>query len=279
VAVQLGIHVTPDSNPKNIEALIRYLYQTQQIFDSKSSLLEQLNNVGIGSRSEITALASEMGVIGAVSESQIGLTKYGWVLAQIREEALNDLLHYVLYTGWSKEQPRHFLQSWAYRQCSDQYWELEEVELTTTFSKKQVSDIANLVDEVFPLLGVQDYQEVSFSTKSINGVHKWLEALDPPVLVGKSYKRRTFCQPELMMMALAYVLRDDADIYETDVLLTPEIREQLCRITHLDPNALDETLDWALSAYPKLVAPGTTAGFYGRFVRVRRLPQLVDMIR
>ncbi|MFZ4829189.1 MAG: hypothetical protein ACOYLB_17700 [Phototrophicaceae bacterium] len=218
-------------------------------------------------------------MIGTVSENQIGLTEYGSVLAQIREEAFNDLLHYFMYTGWSEKHPDHFLQSWAYRQCSDQYWELEAVKLTTTFSKKQVSDIANLVDEVFPLLGVQDYPEISFSTKSINGVHKWLEALDPPVLVDKSYKRRTFCQPELMLMALAYVLRDDADIYETDVLLTPEIRDQLCRITHLDPNALDATLDWALPAYPKLVAPGTTAGFYGRFVRVRRLPKLVDMIR
>jgi len=31
--------------------------------------------------------------------------------------------------------------------------------------------------------------------------------------------------------------------------------------------------------FPQVIAPGTTAGFYGRFVRLHKLPQLADVIR
>src|SRR5690606_18800276 len=118
----------------------------------------------------------------------------------------------------------------------------------------------------------------------LTGAHKWMEALQPEVLEksGREYRRftrREFCPPELLIMAIGYILRDDPDATELDILLTPERRDALCQICLLEPSALDRALDWALPAFPTVISPGTTAGYYGRFVRLHKRPTFEDLIR
>ncbi len=51
----------------------------------------------------------------------------------------------------------------------------------------------------------------------------------------------------------------------------------LSRACLLEPTALDRALDWMLPLYPQVIEPGTHAGVYGRFVRLRKMPELSDL--
>jgi len=113
----LAIHVAPDSNPENIRTLVRwYVRNANREFINNKQLKQAIESDGFASNDFVLKTAGEMGLT-VKSGSNVKFSDRTLQLSQIREEAFNDLLHYVLYTGWSKEQPRHFLQSWADRQC------------------------------------------------------------------------------------------------------------------------------------------------------------------
>ncbi len=128
-------------------------------------------------------------------------------------------------------------------------------------------------------MGVGEFDEISFSRKSLTGARKWLDALQPTVIEDNIFTRRAFCSPELMLLAIGYVLRDDPDATEIDILLSRDRREQICRICLLAPESFDRTLDWAIPVFPKLIEPGTSAGTYGRFIRLHKMPTLQDVVR
>ena len=123
------------------------------------------------------------------------------------------------------------------------------------------------------------FEDVSFGRKSLIGAQKWLAAVSPPVVTGKIFRRRTFCPPELLLLALGHVLKDEQPIVDVDILLTHEKREAICQVCLLEPDMFERTLDWSMSVYPGLIQEGTTAGFYGRFVRLSTLPMIEDIQR
>jgi hypothetical protein len=226
-----------------------------------------------------------MGILSKV-DGAIQLSRDGHAIARVREEARSDLLHFLIYTGWDRHRPLEFLQSWGYRNCCDRYWSAGEVQLTGAYLDRQVEETISVARETFTALNVGAFDEISFSRKSLNGAHRWLLALQPPVLHPNSpdakertFRRRDFCPPELVVMALAWVLRDEAVVADVDILLTHEKREALCKVCLLSPESLDRVLDWAIPTFPKLLSPGTRAGAYGRFIRLRKIPTLEDVIR
>ena len=75
------------------------------------------------------------------------------------------------------------------------------------------------------------------------------------------------------------MLRDEVDATGVDILLSREKRDAICKVCLLDPHALDRALDWMLPIFPNVIALGTSAGFYGRFIRLYKLPTLEDIIR
>ncbi len=91
------------------------------------------------------------------------------------------------------------------------------------------------------------------------------------------FERRTFCPPELLLLAVGHVARQTEGELGIDLLLTPPRREAVCRLCLLEPAALDRALNWMLPLYPTIVVPGTTAGTYGRFLRFLRWPTLADV--
>lgn len=282
--VRLTVHIPPDSNPTNTIALITDLAANPgHSFDSASQLLEYLSVQGIGSRTEIHSTATSLGILDR-TEQAIHLSADGLALASVREDVRGDILHFLMYTGWTSNAPTQFLQSWAYRLVCDQYWEHGTVALTSSYLDAQVGEVINIAQAYFPQIGVSNFDEVSFSRKSLRGAHNWLEAVSPPVITGDgqqppTFSRRSFCPPELVVLAVAYVVGQEENALGIDVLLTPEKRESISKICLIDPNAFDRVLDWALPIYPHLIAPGTTAGFYGRFVRLHQLPELKDVVR
>jgi hypothetical protein len=284
--IKLNIHIPPDANPDNVSRTITILASDPDLnFPTYKELLEILTEDGIGSRIELPSTASSMGILTKV-EGVIQLSSDGLALARIREEARGDLLHFQMYSGWDAHRPLDFLQSWGYRNCCDRYWALGEVQLTSAYLDRQVEETINEAREAFTAQNMREFDEISFSRKSLTGAHKWLLALQPPVLhpntpdaKDRTFRRRDFCPPELVVLALAWVLRDETTVTGVDILLTHEKREALCKACLLSPESLDRVLDWAIPTFPALLSPGTRAGAYGRFVRLHKIPTVEDVIR
>lgn len=283
MADRLAIHILPDSNPENIGDMVRIVSLVPDTkFATARELVEYLKEQGSNSNDWVHSTSISMGLLARTSDG-VRLSDRAYSLSQIRKEARADLLHYLMYTGWSEAHPTEFLQSWAYRRVCDRYWEMGTVEIPAV-ARRLVEDIINEAHATFSALPVDEFDDISFGTKSLTGAHKWMEALQPEVLEksGREYRRftrREFCPPELLIMAIGYILRDDPDATELDILLTQERRNALCQICLLEPSALDRALDWALPAFPTVISPGTTAGYYGRFVRLYKRPTFEDLIR
>lgn len=284
--IKLNIHIPPDANPDNVSKMIALLASNPDLnFPTYKELLDILTEDGIGSRIELPSTASLMGIL-TKGDGVIRLSSNGFALARVREEARGDLLHFLMYSGWDARRPLDFLQSWGYRSCCDRYWAAGEVELTGAYLDRQVEDTINEAREAFAAMKVGEFDEISFSRKSLNGAHRWLLALEPPVLhpntpdaKDRIFRRRSFCQPELIVLALAWVLRHELTVTGVEILLTREKREALCKACLLSSEALDRVLDWAIPTFPALLSPGTRAGVYGRFVRLHKIPTLKDVIR
>jgi hypothetical protein len=120
---------------------------------------------------------------------------------------------------------------------------------------------------------------VSFSRKSLTGVHKWLEALTPPVLTEKQFTRRAFCPPAALTLALGWAMEDLQAVEDADILLTPERQERLCRACLLEPSALDRALDWAAVTYPSIYSAPARSGVFGRTIRLKRRPTLQELVQ
>jgi hypothetical protein len=143
---------------------------------------------------------------------------------------------------------------------------------------RRVEEARNDAEAAFAEMGLSELDPASFGPKSLAAIHKWLSALDPPVIENDVFTRRSFCPPELLLLALGWVVGREG-LPETDVLLSRETRDAVCRVCLLEPTAFDRALDWMIPIFPRVIAPGTTAGFYGRFVRLHKLPELSDVIR
>lgn len=280
--VKLAIHVVPDSSPETIGDMIRVLDNDRNTaFPTAKELVEALREVGVTSNEWVPATASELGILQRSSEG-LELSAVGHAIGQAREDVRGELLHFLFYTGWHQAAPARFLQAWAYRLCCDRYWTADQVTLNGYFLDQQVEETINMAQQTFPALGLSNVEGIAFSRKSLTGVHRWLGGLRPPVLTeanDKQFARRTFCSPELLLLALGELLSADVEAVNIEVLLTREKRETLCKVCLLAPEYLDRALDWAIPTFPALIESGTSAGFYGRFIRLRKLPTVLDVIR
>jgi hypothetical protein len=283
---KLAIHVFPDANPSNTTAMIKLLSSDSSLrFSMSKDLVEYLKAEGISASDFLQNTSTHMGVLEK-SEGEFRLSELGNALARIREDVRGDLFHLLLYSGWDANDPTTFLQSWGYRTCCNRYWTEGEVQLTSVYLDRQVEETIAEARETFTTLNIPEFDEVSFSRRSLTGVHKWLLGLQPQVLFpnvddakDRTFRRRDFCPPELVVLALAWVLRDETSVTGVEILLTREKREALCKACLLSPEALDRVLDWAIPTFPSLISPGTRAGAYGRFVRLHKIPTVEDVIR
>lgn len=278
MAQQLAIHVVPDSNPDNVVNTLRLLNRVEVNFESVKQFVEYIREEDSTASEWVHSTARAMGLLEHGPEG-ITISALGRTLTQIRDEIQGDLLHFLLYTGWSEEQPIQFLQSWGYRQACDIYWSRGQFTFSSALLNTIVSDIIAIAETSFSQITNLDHERVSFSTKSLTGVRKWLEALQPAVITETGFERRHFCPPELLILGLDYIVRDDDQTTDLEILLTPEKREILSRLCLMEPDSLDASLDWALAAFGHIASPGTGAGFYGRFVRLHKRPTFGDLIR
>lgn len=280
MASRLAIHVAPDANPQNVSQLVKLLAASNKTFTSVSDLLkffadqQRIENP----RTEIQLIASQMGLI-VKSDEGIRISDTGWSFSHLKENVQGDILHFLMYAGWHESNPTQFLPSWTYRQCCDEYWQLATVEFASDYLDQQVNEIINRAESTFKALRVGDFDGVSFRRMSLRGVRKWLEALDPPVIQDNVFRRRDFCHPELLLLAIGFVMRDEVDALDVDILLSHDRREAICRVCLLDPAAFDATLDWMLPLFPHVISADEEVGYYGRYIRLHKRPTLEDVVR
>lgn len=274
MASSLTFHVPQEAEPGAILPLLEVMFFEKKSFPTVKALLEFTQDRGLGNRTEIQILARISGLLE--KDESIRLSAKAKAIAQLNHETQSDVVHYLLYTGWSSRSPAIHTRLWSYRQVVDTLWLRSPINVVV-IANETVTEIVNRTEEVFGHLPT--YQGgASFSDKSIRGVRKWLESLNPAVIDEKDeFERRYFCPSELALLAAGWVARTTGGEIGIDLLLTPERREAMCKICLLDPSALDKVIDWMLPIYPAIVQPGTMAGAYGRFIRFLKWPRVEDL--
>lgn len=222
-------------------------------------------------RTEPVFLARLLGVL-EVTDRGLSLSALGRSLGTSRAQTRMDLLHFLLLTAWSPTAAGSLGVSWTYRLLCGNLWERQTVRLTTDLVRTIVADVLGAAAIQFP-----EAKRLSYRPDSVRGVRNWLKMLAPPVMHGDEFRRREVCSRELLLLAIGQVAREDGAAIGIDLLLTPERRAAICRICLLEPAVLDRRLDQMLPTFPHLIAPGTRAGPYGRFVRLLAEPDITSL--
>jgi len=276
-AIQLAIHIPPEATPDNVTAMLQALVENQIEFANVDDLLQFMMELDIGTRTEVQSIAERMGLLNKQKNS-ITVSESGRLLIRLKLMIIPEVLHFLIYTGWHEKNPMEFLPAWAYRYICDYLWNNPEYRLSDEQVEQIISEIIVQAETNFEALELGEIAGVSFSAKSIRGARRWLDALTPAVIENNVFARRTFCPPELLLLAIGWVFRDEPDPIDVPLLLTRLQRDAICRLCLLDPKFFDRTLDWLLPRFPKVILSEDKAGFYGRSIRLRKLPSLADII-
>src|SRR5258708_23503727 len=110
-------------------------------------------------------------------------------------------------------------------------------------------------------------QEISLGIQTMDGALEWLRYLSPSVLetIGKrkeQFHRRRVCSPELFLLALSRSYELQGSELNMDMLISPQRRDEICRLCLLDPLQFDRMLDLTLPMYAHFITPGTRSGSY-----------------
>jgi hypothetical protein len=265
----LKVHIPQEANPDALIPLIDIMYEGNLTFPNVKSLREFAHESGLGDRTELQGFATVCGLLHKDEKGSVSLSSTGNTLAQFKRDLRADLIHFIMYTGWATNS-RDKTELWAYREIVDFLWSRNNLDVLSITSSIN-EEVRNKAFELFE-------EDVSFSPKSIRGARKWLEAVSPPVIESNLFNRRYFCSPELMALSIGWVVQQTEGELNIDFLLTPKRREMVCKVCLLEPSALDRALDWTLPLYPTVMAAGTSAGVYGRFLRLLKWPEMSDLL-
>lgn len=219
----------------------------------------------------------KLGLLQNKELSPIGETIF--TLCERKPDLWGELLHFCHYTLWQPQYSSKNGFSWTYRTFVNHIWDENSLQINVEALEPIVSSLINRID-IEPYFDVEETQKaaVSLSWRSLKGVCNWLDGLAPPVIENDYFTRRYFCPPELTLLAVGWVAQQTEGELGIDFLLTPQRREMICKVCLLDPAALDRVLDWTLPLYPKVMVAGTSAGVYGRFLRLLKWPEMKDLI-
>ena len=269
-AQRLTLHLDPVRSAENLLTIIDVMArQPSEAFQSFADILARVRkDYDFTDRVEPLSLAVLLGLL-IETDGIIELSCTARVIAGLRAATRADLMHLLLTTAWSNAADVRLGCSWAYRVLCERLWSRGSVCLNAAESKQIVADLLGSAREAFP-----GRERLALSTKSVLGMRKWIDLLDPPVLVGDQFYRREICSSELLLLAMAQVATEDGADIHTDLLMTSARREAICRLCLLEPSALDRALDRAIGVFPAWIEPGTRTGSHGRFVRFKHMPSI-----
>ncbi len=298
---KLIFHTPADASPMRCMALLQAMHaadiDTPAAALATGQLLELAEPlVAMQDRREPVQILRVLGLI--CGERQFYLSADGLALARLAEQDMAqavDLAQVCYATAWDAAHPEQRTIAWSYAQASAWMWERAPLRFDTSTRKTLAEEMIAAIQLQFADHPAYQPGRISFRSHSLSGVAVWLAALQPPALIameqGDLLLYRGSCSPAALLLALAAAAKstpkqvqadpgDDLDAdFGPDIPLTPQRRSRICQACFLDPAVLDRLFDWMLPIYPQLITAGTTAGAYGRFVRLLRRPTLCDLIR
>lgn len=213
--------------------------------------------------------------LGLMERRQIQLTKQGQIVAQIASKNADlfpEIIHYLYYTTWQAHQAPENCFSWSYRTLCNYLWQQGSCVIDNTLFASLVSAEASQSFQI---------QSVSFSDRSVNGITIWLEALTPPAIHPQDEKsarfsRRTFCPPELLVLAVDFVYHQDRIDYGANLLLNDQRQEAICQLCLLQPGGFDRVLEYAVAQFQGLEKG--LGGGWGSYLTLHQPPDLADFV-
>jgi hypothetical protein len=267
----LTFHLPPDASLENILMLGDGLLRADDpAADSPAALLAIAAEVyELPQRSEVTSFAQRVGFLPERKPWRLTDRARGILACQAPVQ--RDALHYLAYTGWRRDMPTRNVPFWSYQHSADLLWRAGNTDLKAE-ATTLVEEVVGASRHDFSAIDGYNPDRVSYSTKSVRGILAWLRALQPPVVVGNRFTRRQTCSAQLLVLALGEAARQIGLAPGSDMLLSQDRREAICRICLIDPGSLDRLLDWTLPQFPAIVAPGMRGGSYGRSIRLLTTP-------
>lgn len=277
---KLTFHFPIAASPDKIPVLLQVLADCEEpIF--QATVLNDLAFERSTSKNrfdEARVLAvQDLKVITVSKEEGIQLTPSAKVILKKRDAVQFDLLHYLFYAAWNQQQPTQSPRSWLYRWFCNYLWNMQNLNLNNDMKHVLTQQLDNQARLDFESVPGFVSEKFSLGRQSLAGLLEWLCYLQPSVLEGEEFHRRSACSAELFLLSLSrsYALSDAT--VGMDLLLSPQRRDEICQLCLLDPLQFDRMLDWVLPIYPQFVAQGTRSGSYGRFVRLHRLVNVEDL--
>jgi hypothetical protein len=204
----------------------------------------QVQGYTLRQRTSYGKLISSLEELGIIEKAHklLRLTDQGRIISEVslfQRQLLGELIHFLYYTVFASDENLRF--SWSYRTVCDHLW----MTAPCTLNRDRLVNIVvqNAIDQF-------GETSISFSTQSVLGILYWVGSLYPACLdaSGRVFSRRLYCPLETFMLALHHVyqrFRGDG----MSVLLSPEMRQEVCQICLIVPEAFQEMLEQAEATF------------------------------
>lgn len=214
------------------------------------------HNLGTYEKTTAGAVLGRLGVVKP--DNQFEYTHLGDSLVDVmyRDRKLFDnLLHFLYYTAYDRYPSEHIYSSYTYRAFTNYLYDNAPFDTLRGEKGTIVSEVTAQAknDETLDLS--YTHSGVSLSTKSFNNYFRFIDALSPAVNPNErgetpGFEPRSFCPPELLVVAVNYLYQQNDSDYNTLILVTDEIERQIRRICILSDQGFSEVIDYAEQAYP-----------------------------
>jgi len=270
MAENYSFHVR-NAQPGDMLATLTVLHSHPDL-DSIPEIVELAERSGfsIRDRLRLEALATARD-LGLVDQNSNQLTDVGEALLEIesyKPDLFPDITHGLQYMLWQSSDKWSHCFSWAYRATCQALWHQGRTRL----------DRRGLASEVEGRARTNfDRNDIALSPKSIGGVLMWLRELKPSVLeADNEFTVRSFCPPELFLLAIDHMYQIENLDYGANLLLNEPRQEAVCQMCLLDNSSFDRVLQYALAQFS--VLDRGIGGGWGYFLRLDRKVKLGDFL-
>lgn len=262
-----------NANPDDMVATLMIL-EEQPALETVSAIVDYADSIGlpIRDRQRLEALMTARD-LGLVEQNTNALTQLGHLLLKTevyKPDIFSDVIHGLQYMCWKPQSASNHCFSWSYRAICQMLWSAGSLEIDNR--RDLASKIENQARETFKR------SDITFSPKSIGGAFLWIETLKPKVIdeYTNYFARRTFCPPELFILAIDFVYQENSVDYGVNLLLNNANKDAVCKMCLLETPAFDRVLEYAIDQFDYLQTG--VGGGWGQYIALNQQPKLEDFI-